>query len=94
MAADPPSSTENESQTKKTQSKSKAEKTSSTKPSVSAVSKVPNKSKLLNLQQVNALTSDDIKEFTDAYEEKKQLNAELKSLDSKSSERKDSKTAI
>jgi hypothetical protein len=29
------------------------------------------------------LTTDDIKEFTDAYEEKKELNAELKSLDSK-----------
>ena len=40
------------------------------------------------------LTTENIRDFTDAYEEKKQLKIELKSLECKSPERKDSKKPI
>ena len=41
-----------------------------------------------------SITSENLREFTDAYEEKKQLNTEIKAMDAKSTKRKDSKTTI
>jgi chromosome segregation ATPase len=62
---------------------SRAEKTASTKSSVSVASKVSQQVKASESVTSQRLSSDDIKEFTDAYEEKQQLTTELKSLDSR-----------